>query len=128
MSGLKYIITLLLSVFLIAGCSEKPVLVVQAGAGEQAVTAKAGVQFSVQIKSRMSTGYSWKLSELPESFQLIKETVLTDGKDIAGAEDIQEFIFKSAQKGEYTLTFRYAEHWKKKPKYVKTTTVKVKID
>ena len=128
MVRLNYIFAVALSFFIITGCAEKPVLVVQAALGEQAVTAKAGKLFSVQIKSQMSTGYSWKLAELPESFQLVKESVLTDGKNIAGAEDMQEFIFKAGQKGDFVLTFRYAEHWKKKPKFVKTSTVKIRIE
>jgi len=128
MSRFNIIFAALLSVFLVNGCTEKPVLVVQAVPGEQSIAAKAGKSFSIQLKGQMSTGYSWKLSELPASFEIIKEDVKTLEKDIAGGEDIQQFIYRSAQKGDFILTFRYAEHWKKKPKYVKTATVKVRIE
>lgn len=128
MSLLKYIIIMILSFFMFTGCSEKPGLVVQAVQGDQSINVKAGTAFTIQLKGRMSTGYSWKLVEIPSSFEIIKENVKTLEKDIAGGEDIQEFILKAGPKGDFNLTFSYAEHWKKKPKYVKTSTVKVRVE
>ena len=128
MFRLKLLLAVALSVFMFAQCAEKPVLLVQADSGEQAVTAKSGKLFTVQLRGQLSTGYSWKLTEIPASFQLIKENVKTEEKDKAGGVDIQEFIFKSVEKGDFILTFRYAEHWKKKPKYVKTSTVKIRVE
>jgi predicted secreted protein len=128
MKNLKLFLSVLFLSILITGCAEKPVLVVQAVQGEQSVTAKTGVVFTIQLKGRMSTGYSWKAAELPASFQVIKENVTTLEKNIAGGEDIQEFTYSPAEKGDFTITFRYAEHWKKRPKYLKTATVKVKVE
>lgn len=129
MSRVTCFFTTLCLVFIITGCTEKPVLIVQSGQGDQSVTVKAGTAFTIQLKGRMSTGYSWKLVEIPAQFEIIKENVKTQEKDLAGGEDIQEFILKaSGTKGDFNLTFRYAEHWKKRPKYVKTTTVKVRVE
>jgi predicted secreted protein len=128
MRSIKYIFPVVLSLGLFAGCSEKPVVIVQAAQGEQVVTAKSGKLFSIQLKGQMSTGYSWKLAEIPASMEVVKENVISEEKDLAGGIDTQEFVFKSSAKGDFVLTFRYGEHWKKKPKYVKTSTVKVRID
>lgn len=116
--------------FLISGCTNSPSIMVKTGSGEQTVTAKAGKTFSIQLEAQLSTGYSWKLIDAPASLITVKEDVLTqksDG-DKAGGFEIQEFIFKSMDKGERTLTFKYAQHWKKKPEYAKTSAVKVRIE
>lgn len=117
-----------LVLFLVSGCVSSPAVVVKAGSGEQTITAKTGSTFAVKLESQMSTGYSWKLNDVPSSVKIIKESVLTETKDIAGGIDIQEFVFKAVEKGDLTLTFRYGEHWKEKPRYVKTSTINVKIE
>ena len=113
---------------LISGCTTSPSVVVKAGSADQTVTAKADKLFSIQLDAQLSTGYSWKIADVPVSIQVIKEVVKTEEKDKTGGVDIQEFIFKSAQKGEITLTFRYGEHWKEKPQYIKTSVIKVKVE
>jgi len=126
---IKKIVTIsALMMFIVPGCTKSPVIVVKAGAGEQMITAKAGEAFTIQLEGQLSTGYAWKLAESPASVQIIKESVLTEGNDKAGGIDIQEFVLKSTAKGELTLTFKYARHWEKKPVYIKTSTVKVKVE
>jgi len=126
----KYTLAAAIFSFLISGCSSTPAIVVKAGSGEQTITAKAGKTFSIQLEAQLSTGYSWKLAEVPASLEIIKENVLTVEKDAdkVGGIEIQEFIFKSMAKGDLTLTFKYAQHWDKKPKHVKSSIIKVKIE
>ena len=126
----KYLPAAIFISFLISGCSSSPVIVVKAGSGEQTITAKSGEAFSIILEAQLSTGYSWKLSEVPASLKIVKENVITEEKetDIAGGFENQEFIFKSMEKGELTLTFKYAQHWKKKPQISKTAVVKVRIE
>lgn len=117
--------------FLISGCTSSPSIIVKAGsAGDQTVTAKAGKTFSVQLEAQLSTGYSWKLIDSPASLITVKEDVLMQKNDAdkTGGFEIQEFVFKSMEKGELNLTFKYAQHWKKKPEYEKTSVVKVRIE
>lgn len=93
--------------------------------GSQVLEVKAGSVVDVELVSRLSTGFSWKLVyPLPEGITLTGESVKTAGGDKAGAEDVQVFRIK-AGKGEYTLTFRYGEHWKSKPEFTDTCTVKI---
>lgn len=130
----KYIFAVSILTFLISGCSNSPSIIVKSGSGEQTVTANAGKKFSIQLEAQLSTGYSWKLFAAPSSLITVKEIVKTEEKDKTINEDkvggieIQEFIFKSMEKGELTLTFKYGEHWKKNPQYVKTSVVKVRIE
>jgi len=131
----KKISALVILLFLISGCSKTPAIIVREGSLEQTITAKAGETFKIQLEGQMSTGYAWKLAEVPSSLILLKESVTNkenihpDSKEaIVGGFEIQEFTFESNEKAELTLTFKYARHWEKKPKPVKTSTVKVKID
>lgn len=126
----KLLIPFILLILLLAGCNTTPGILVKTGDSEQVVSAKTGKQFSVQLEGQLSTGYSWKLMEIPSAFKVIREDVIPqkNERDMTGGFEIQEFILSSAEKGEYTLTFNYAQHWKKKPEFVKTVTVKVKVD
>lgn len=126
----KLIIAYTVLAFLISGCTNSPAIMVKAGSGDQTVTAKAGKTFSIQLEAQLSTGYSWKLFDAPAALITVKEDVLTDKNngDKTGGFEIQEFVFKSMEKGELNLTFKYAQHWKKKPEYAKTSVVKVRIE
>jgi len=124
----KFILSIPLILFIFSGCVTTPAVVVKGGYEDKIITAKPGSTFSVQLESQLSTGFSWKLAELPASVRIIKEDVLTGSKNITGGTDIQEFIFKTSEKGGITLTFNYGEHWKEKPKFVKTSKVKVIIE
>lgn len=116
--------------FLVSGCTNSPAIMVKTGSGEQTVTAKAGKTFSIQLEAQLSTGYSWKMFDAPAALITVKEDVLTQKSngDKTGGFEIQEFVLKSMEKGEFTLTFKYAQHWKKKPDYAKTSVVKVRIE
>ncbi len=126
----KYIIAVPFLIFLITGCTTSPAIIVKAGDRDQIVTAKAGKTFSIQLEAQLSTGYSWKLAEVPVSLKIIEENVLTDKSDTdkTGGYETQEFVFRSKEKGEVTLTFRYGRHWKGKPDYAKISVVKVKVE
>ncbi|HQO39860.1 MAG TPA: protease inhibitor I42 family protein [Spirochaetota bacterium] len=118
----------LLCVLVTAGCtttggntSDNPIV----KSGNRVLEVRAGSPVDVELAARLSTGFSWKLVyPLPEGIILAAENVRTSGKDKTGAEDIQVFRIK-ARPGEYTLTFRYGEHWKSKPEFIDTCTVTI---
>ena len=112
---------------LFIGCSE-PMVKVKAGDDNQAVRANVNKNFSIKLESKLSTGFSWKLTEYPEYLSIVKEDVKTEETNKTGGVDIQEFILKSTAKGEFDLTFQYGEHWKKDPQYVKASKIKVIIE
>jgi len=124
----KYLFIITAIMFLFTGCTNTPDIIVKAGSGEQIIKTKAGKTFSIQLEAQMSTGYSWKLAETPASLTTVKEFVTSEKTDKVGGIEIQEFIFKSMDKGEITLTFKYGEHWKKKPEFVKTSIIKVRVE
>jgi predicted secreted protein len=93
--------------------------------GNRVLEVRANSPVDVELAARLSTGFSWKLVyPLPEGIILTSETVRTAAKNKTGAEDIQVFRIK-ARPGEYTLTFRYGEHWKSKPEFTDTCTVTI---
>ena len=124
----KLFMLYILAVFMAAGCATTDDTVstgFSVKSGSQVLEVKAGSLVDVELVSRLSTGYSWKLVyPLPDGVTLAGESVKTAGGEKAGAEDVQVFRLKVKQ-GEFTLTFIYAEHWKSKPSYTDTCTVKI---
>lgn len=124
----KIFLPLLAVLLITVGCScpvksNVPGYVASAGNHTFEVTADTAVD--IELKSQLSTGFSWKLvSQLPQGIVLETESVRTSGDNKAGAEDVQVFRL-IARKGEYTLIFKYGEHWKKKPEYKETSTIKL---
>ena len=124
---MKNIIPIILIIFFISGCSE-PMVKVSSGNDNQIVRAKVNKNFSIQLESKLSTGYSWKLMEFPKDLSIVRESVKTEETNKTGGIDIQEFTLKSTAKGEFNIVFQYGEHWKKDPEYVKASTIKVIIE
>ena len=127
MTFIKKILPITLFILFISGCSE-PMVKVKDGDDNQIVKTKVNKKFLIQLESRLSTGFSWKLMEYPKDLTIVQEDVKTEAGNKTGGIDMQEFILKSATKGEFTITFKYGEHWKKNPQYVKTTKIKVNIE
>ncbi|MCL1865339.1 MAG: protease inhibitor I42 family protein [Spirochaetes bacterium] len=127
MAFIKHILPVTLLMLFISGCGES-IVKVKAGDDNQIVRAKVNKKFLIQLESKLSTGFSWKLMEYPQGLSVNKEDVKTEESNKTGGVDIQEFILKSAEKGEFTITFQYGEHWKKNPQYVKTLKIKVVIE
>jgi predicted secreted protein len=69
-----------------SGCASKPVTLMVKDSGDSVVKAKPGKTVAIQLKSQLSTGYSWKVMEMPDTLTLLKENVITDPKavEIAG--------------------------------------------
>ncbi len=118
---------MILSLLITVGCASENVSLMVGDSGDSVVRAKAGKTVSILLKSQLSTGYSWKAMEIPESLTLVKENVITDEKTIPGGYELQEFVFKTSKTGG-VVVFKYAEHWKKKPVYVKTAKIKVETE
>jgi predicted secreted protein len=125
----KILVALISSLAIAAGCASKPVTVMVKDSGESIVKAKAGKTVAIQLKSQLSTGYSWKVMEMPEALTLVKENVITDAKtlDITGGYEIQEFIFKASKTGGLVI-LKYGEHWKKKPQYINTASITIVVE
>lgn len=124
----KIFIASVLAAFIASGCTttgDNTSAGFSVKSGSQVLEVKAGSQVDVELVSRLSTGYSWKMVyPLPDGVTLTGESVKTAGGGKAGAEDVQVFRLKVRQ-GEYTLTFKYGEHWKSKPEYTDTSIVKI---
>jgi len=127
MKLIKKFLPITLFIVFILGCSE-PMIKAKDGDDNQAVRAKVNKNFSIHLESKLSTGFSWKLMEYPKDLSIVKEDVKTEQTNKTGGIDIQEFVLKSAAKGEFTITFQYGEHWKKDPQYIKASKVKVIIE
>ncbi len=124
----KLLIISALAAVLASGCSTLGIsdsTAFRVSSGSQVLEVKAGSTVSVELDSRLSTGFSWKLVyPLPDGVTLAGESIKTaeDGK--TGGLDIQVFRLK-VKKGEFILNFRYGEHWKSNPEYTDIRTVKI---
>lgn len=123
------LIATLSALAIVTGCSSKPVALMVRDSGGSVIKVKAGKTVSIQLRSQLSTGYSWKIMEMPDTLTLIKENVITDEKTVmqTGGYEIQEFIFKASKTGGAVI-FKYGEHWKNKPDYVNTAKVTVQVE
>lgn len=117
----------ILSLLLSSGCQSINQTSVTDKYCGQILNVKAGKEFTVKISSQTSTGYRWKITEMPASIQLINETVITKEDGIVGAEDIQVFNLKAIKEGDYKLILNYAQHWRKNPTTVKNTVIRIII-
>jgi len=125
--SIKKFLAAALLIFTISACNETMVRV-QDGNSDNQIRAKINKNFSIQLESQLSTGFSWKLMEYPEYLSIVQENVRTEENNKTGGIDIQEFILKSSSKGEFEILFQYGEHWKKNPKYEKSSKIKVVIE
>lgn len=123
------LIAIISSLAIVTGCASKPVTLMVRDSGDAVVKAKSGKTVSIQLKSQLSTGYSWKVMEMPDTLILVKENVITDEKTVmqTGGYEIQEFIFRTSKTGGVVI-FRYGEHWKKKPDYVNTSKITIQVE
>ncbi|HOP64482.1 MAG TPA: protease inhibitor I42 family protein [Spirochaetota bacterium] len=121
-------IVIISALAIVTGCLTKPVTVMVKD-GDQTIKARAGEKISIQLKSQLSTGYSWKIMEMPDAVTLIKENVISDEKTLnrTGGYEIQEFVFKASKTGG-VVVFKYGEHWKKKPVYKDTAKITIQVD
>lgn len=123
------LVLMVFSIAIVTGCASKPVTLMVKDSGDSSVKTKAGKTAAIQLKSQLSTGYSWKVMEMPDTLTLVKENVISDAKtlDITGGYEIQEFIFKASKTGGVVI-FKYGEHWKKKPVYVNTAKIIIEVE
>ncbi len=85
-----------------------------------------GKTLSLELKSQISTGFSWRLAQEPSKLKLIKEEIVTL-KEMPGAPELHKFLFKGEKPGKEKLVFNYARHWMKKPKVAKTFELEVLV-
>lgn len=108
-------------------CAATPVITNTSGKNEESLSVKRGQAFSIRLDSQLSTGFSWKAVEIPARLVLKDEKIKTEESGKTGGIDIQEFIFTAGNTGEAVILFKYGEHWKKNPEYIKTFKVNVSI-
>jgi len=123
----KKITFFLFAALFATSCAATTVITDTSGRGEESVAVKKGQTFSIKLDSRLSTGFSWKAVEIPARLVLKDEKIKTEESGKTGGIDIQEFIFTAGNSGEAVLLFKYGEHWKKNPEYIKTFKVNVRI-
>ena len=124
-----YVVSLISAVTIAAGCASSPAAVTVSDSGDHVVRVKAGKKFSVHLDSQLSTGYSWKLMEMPDTMTLVEENVITGEKSgmLTGGHEIQEFVLRASKTGGVVI-FKYARHWMKKPEYIKTSRITVQAE
>ncbi len=126
----KKISTALASVTILTviSCATGPDVTVQGRKGGENFKVPLKKTIALQLEAQLGTGYSWKLMESPEILVLTKENIITEEQNKTGGTDLQQFIFRGIKKGKANLVFKYGEHWKKKPKFIKTYKASVTVE
>ena len=80
-------------------------------AGEQ-VTVQVGDEFTIELASTPSTGYSWELAEDPgDQVQLVDHDYEAEGDAQPGSSGVQRFVFEGMKVGTTQLAFSYVRPW-----------------
>lgn len=107
-------------------CKGKPDIVVSEKTAKRKIVTTTGKTISIELKSQISTGFSWRLERESEKIILLKEEIITL-KQMPGAPELHKFMFRAEKKGMEKLKFNYARHWLKKSSPEKTFTVEVEV-
>jgi inhibitor of cysteine peptidase len=79
--------------------------------GEQ-VTVKVGDEFTIELASTPSTGYSWQLAQDPgDQVRLVDHDYEAEEDAQPGSSGVQRFVFESMEVGTTQLTFSYVRPW-----------------
>ncbi len=114
---------------IIAGCAEKPSMIVTAQQNDSQIKIAKGAVFQVKLESRLSTGYGWELVSGTTIVTLRgKPDVVTEEKDKTGGIDYEIFNFRADSPGETILVFNYRRPWIENEKPEKIFTVKVTVN
>jgi inhibitor of cysteine peptidase len=80
-------------------------------AGEQ-VTVKAGDEFTIELASTPSTGYSWEIAQDPgDQLRLVDHDYEADADAQPGSSGVQRFVFEGMKVGTTQLAFSYVRPW-----------------
>ncbi len=123
----KFICLLISTLIFAISCAAHPVVTKTSGSDAESLSVKNGQTFSIKLDSQLSTGFSWKAVEISDNLKLKDERIKTEESDKTGGIDIQEFIFTPLKPGKAALLFKYGEHWKKNPEFIKTFRVSIEI-
>ncbi len=92
------------------------VLCVLAGGGSsvlrgdtyEEVGVPVGQEFTIDLASNPSTGYSWVLAgSLPDWLQQVDKTYVADNPGLPGGGGTEHWTFRATKPGSATLTFQY---------------------
>ena len=80
------------------------------------IHAKAGKEFSLTLKSNITTGYQWQLTKAVDKEFLILTGLryITKQADLVGAGGKEEWTFKAVKPGTAVISFQYVRPWEKK--------------
>jgi inhibitor of cysteine peptidase len=77
---------------------------------------KAGKEFSLTLKSNITTGYQWQLTKAVDKEFLILTGLryITKNTDLVGAGGKEEWTFRAVKPGTAVISFQYVRPWEKK--------------
>ncbi len=122
----KFLLITAAVILTFASCKGKPDIMISENNAGKPILAKEGNTISIELKSQISTGFSWRLTKEPVNLSVIQEEIITL-KQIPGAPEIHKFLFKAEKKGTEKLDFSYARHWLKNSKPAKTYEIQVEV-
>jgi len=123
------VITLILSISLIAGCGSSTIKAYSNP--EETIDSSTNKEFIVLIalESNPSTGYSWVAEYDDAMLELVEETFELGEyakENIVGAGGTELFRFKGLIKGNTDITFNYKRVWETEVLDTKVFTVEIK--
>jgi inhibitor of cysteine peptidase len=124
----KFIIALMvmLVVLGLAGCNKASAEVKTFTDTGEVIQVKSGEEFIISLPANPTTGYTWEAVLTASWLQQVDKTYIPDEPVLTGSGGVEEFRFKTLDKGSTTITLNYARPWESTAIEQKTFTVEVK--
>jgi len=95
---------------------------------KNAITVKAGEEFSITLKGNATTGYHWVATSY-DGLRLVRDWYVTDdvdGPPRCGVGGKHTFVFSADETGTYNIVLDYLRQWENHP--IKTETYSVTVE
>ena len=129
MNTLKIMVmSLVVAVFLLAGCSPAISTPKEYTSSAQAIEVKVGEQFMITLESNPTTGYQWESSFDQNFIKLVKSEYIADPETqgLVGAGGVEQFVFEGLKAGDTQIEMTYKRSWEQEADETDTFTVLIK--
>ena len=95
---------------------------------KNAISVKAGEEFSITLKGNATTGYQWVATSY-DGLRLVRDWYVTDdvdGPPRCGVGGKHTFVFSADETGTYNIVLDYLRQWENHP--IKTETYSVTVE
>ena len=92
------------------------------------ITVGVGEEFEVRLESNVTTGYAWRVAELPDAIALVSSEYEEPDTSLVGAGGVEVFVFEGVAEGSGELRLEYVRSFDDPPEPAETADFQVQVD